>query len=700
MLPKNYSRMRLTMAYASHKPWLCIIFAFVLLPFSCSKKPSVNTEENSHEFKLINDTVVKFNSTKRPKEAVRYLDSAYSKISNPTLKDRISYYQFKFMYNKRIAHDTKRELLYADSMMTMAVKFTTLNKYVYNYAYSNFAKGDAYFDLNRYTDAYRFYYEGYILGKNYLDNSLLAEYTYRMGMITYRQSHYRLAADYFKDSYKQSFAYSDDFRAFYQRQELLNNIGESYMHDGDADSAAVYYNKALVYIDSNYTRFKDVAYRLDIARAVIWGDQGEVMLNKGQYAQAKVLLEQSIAVNLKRSYDNYNAELAEVSLGNLYLKQHQSKPLYTLLQNLHRQIDTVKNMEAQTNWNWLMSGYYEQKNDYFNTYNYYKRYCSLKDSLNKVDLSIKETDINQQVANYDKQYQIQTLKDNNKIQKIYLYLAIVCFMLSIAIILLVYRYWERSKRDISAISELNEQINSQKTDLETTLDNLKVNGQEKDRILRTVAHDLRNPIGGIVSLTNIMLHDEYNEEQKQLISLVNDTSRNSLELINEILEATNNSNGKLNKELVDINALVNNSVEILNFKAAEKDQKIITELLEETEKVLISREKIWRVISNLVSNAIKFSPNNSTIRVKITNEKNKIQISVADNGIGIPDDIKDEVFNMFTNATRLGTAGEKSFGLGLSICQQIIENHNGKIWFESDVAKGTTFYISLNKPKA
>jgi two-component system sensor histidine kinase VicK len=118
-------------------------------------------------------------------------------------------------------------------------------------------------------------------------------------------------------------------------------------------------------------------------------------------------------------------------------------------------------------------------------------------------------------------------------------------------------------------------------------------------------------------------------------------------------------------------------------------------LLDHPKQLNISQEKIWRVISNLISNAIKFSPNNADIKVKVANGNNEVKISVSDNGIGIPDNIKNDVFNTFTNAKRTGTAGEKSFGLGLSICRQIIENHNGKIWFESNAGKGTTFYISL-----
>ena len=119
--------------------------------------------------------------------------------------------------------------------------------------------------------------------------------------------------------------------------------------------------------------------------------------------------------------------------------------------------------------------------------------------------------------------------------------------------------------------------------------------------------------------------------------------------------------------------------------------------LDAPEELFISREKIWRVISNLISNAIKFSPKGADIHVKVVNEGDNIRISVNDHGIGIPDNIKNQVFNMFTQAKRLGTAGEPSFGLGLSISKQIVESHGGEIWFDSMPEDGTTFYIRLKK---
>ena len=151
--------------------------------------------------------------------------------------------------------------------------------------------------------------------------------------------------------------------------------------------------------------------------------------------------------------------------------------------------------------------------------------------------------------------------------------------------------WQKSRKNIETLGSLNQKINEQNKTLENALAKLNLSSQEKDRILRTVAHDLRNPLGGIASLTLAMADDNYNDDQHEMINLIKETSKNSLELINEILEATNEGKDNFNKELVEINGLVNLSVELLRFKAAEKQQEIVLNLLENPEEIYISKEK-------------------------------------------------------------------------------------------------------------
>jgi len=101
------------------------------------------------------------------------------------------------------------------------------------------------------------------------------------------------------------------------------------------------------------------------------------------------------------------------------------------------------------------------------------------------------------------------------------------------------------------------------------------------------------------------------------------------------------------------------------------------------------------VISNLITNAIKFSPAGAVINIRMYQQQNSVQIEVQDHGIGIPDKLKDKVFDMFSEARRPGTEGEQTSGLGMAISKEIVEAHGGKIWFESQEVTGTTFFISL-----
>ncbi len=676
-----------------HKIWPA--FLLTLFLFSCGKKEAP-TAGYSEAFKVIFDGTTHFFDRNQPDSAINYLDQSFKKIQEPTVNDQFRFYGFHYVYWQKAKLNYRKALLYADSMLMMAHKSLTREQYAANFAEGNYAKGDSYFTLKQYNDAYQCYFQGYEVAKNYLQQASLADYTYRMGMIMFDQEHYKLAAEYFKESYRQGLSLKEDFVQFYRRQELLDNIAISYRHNGDLDSAVKYFDRGLAYIDANKTKFGNRPTLLEIAKGVIKGNKAEVLILRHQNAQARELLKSSIDVNLRKGGDEVDAEYTEIKLADLYLISNKKDSLINLLQSLRRQLDTIPNEEVEAGWNRLMGNYYYDKKDLEKAIGYTRKYNVLKDSVIKRLSALKETDVNQQLANLEKQDEITNLSNNNKLQRLYLNVAIVCAILLVIIMLLIWRTWRRSKFDMAVVIMLNKQVNEQKTNLEKALDELKYSSQEKDRILRAVAHDLRNPLGGIASLSGVMVEEsEHDRDMQMQLALIKDTATDSLELINEILEATQNSPEGFKKQWVDVNAMLNNSVELLRFKAAEKHQQILLTGLDTSLDININREKIWRVLSNLISNAIKFSPVDSMILVRAIQKKDHIVVSVKDEGIGIPDNMKEKVFNMFTDAKRPGTIGEKSFGLGLSISKQIIEKHNGNIWFESEVDKGTTFYISL-----
>jgi len=671
-----------------------------LIVVSCQPEKKSEAAGYSQAFLPVLDTVSKHFGTDKVERGLHYLDSAMSRISKPNIDDQFRALAFHYVYWHKTKGDNQKALVYADSMLAVANKSVGPKDYQANYVEANMALGDASFSMQKYNDAYRHYFEGFRIGKNYLNNGALSDYSYRMGMILYKMGHYRLAAGYFKESYRFSSPTRDKFADFYRNQEVLDNIALSYKHNGDLDSSMFYFARALQYINQNAPQYKDRAKMIEMARGVVYGNQAEVLIIKGDSKNATDLLKKSIAINLQKGNDNRDAELTEIKLGQIYYDSNQNEDLKSLLSTLRTQLDSIKNDDAEADWNRLMSGYYLRKKDFEVSRAYLQTYLTERDSSIKKLNILKESDVNQQLDSFEKQYLIDNLRGHNKIERQYLYAAIGCAVMAMVIVLLVFRNWRRSKRDIRIVNALNQRVSLQKVDLEKTLEELKASLLEKDRILRAVAHDLRNPIGGIAALTLAMEDDEFTDDQKELINLIRETSNDSLELISELLEVTNEGKSGLKKELVDINGLVGKSVELLRFKAAEKKQHIELTMLQQPGEIMVSREKIWRVLSNLITNAIKFSPRGATIEVTIADRKKEVEISVKDNGIGVPENMQQEIFNMFTKAKRPGTAGEKSFGLGLSISKQIVEHHSGRIWVESEPGEGSVFYVSLPKPPA
>jgi signal transduction histidine kinase len=211
--------------------------------------------------------------------------------------------------------------------------------------------------------------------------------------------------------------------------------------------------------------------------------------------------------------------------------------------------------------------------------------------------------------------------------------------------------------------------------------------------MKVVAHDLRNPISGITAIATMMLESgRLGNDDRTMLELIKNSSETSTELVSDLLQIHTHAE-EMTKELIDLRELINKCVNLLYLKADAKGQRIVTQLQQAA--IFANPQKIWRVMSNLISNAIKFSSTGAVINVKLEALENKVRIRVEDHGIGIPDKLKDKVFDMFTEARRTGTAGEQTFGLGLAISRQIIEAHGGTIWFESSPGKGSTFYIEL-----
>lgn len=282
--------------------------------------------------------------------------------------------------------------------------------------------------------------------------------------------------------------------------------------------------------------------------------------------------------------------------------------------------------------------------------------------------------------------QVDSLLIKSKYQTVLLVLLLVGCVLAVVVIISIRQHLRRTKR-------MNELVSKQNADMKRTLDALEQSQSANTRMMKIAAHDLRNPIGGIYSLMSIMLADpDRSADDKEILETIKTSAHNSLELVSDLLEVQFDTEN-FKKEPLDVSEILEYCVSLLQNKAEAKNQQIRVK----SKRFVLpaNREKLWRVISNLISNAIKFSPVGTVIDVVMEDDTNGVLIKVRDHGIGIPPEMGDKIFDMFTQAKRPGTEGEETFGLGLAISKQIVEGHGGKIWFESDLAKGTSFYVAL-----
>lgn len=268
---------------------------------------------------------------------------------------------------------------------------------------------------------------------------------------------------------------------------------------------------------------------------------------------------------------------------------------------------------------------------------------------------------------------------------------IVAFGISLAItIFALFKLWNNRRR----LLDLNKKIWTQNSNMQQTLNALEQSQANNTRMMQIVAHDLRNPIGGIYGIAEMMLYEEgRTKEDREALEMIKTSGKLSLDLVSDLLLAHTKTN-ELEKEPVNLGEMLRYCVDILQPKAALKEQQIDLQVKANL-SILANQEKLWRVVSNLIANAIKFSPKGSSIQVNLQKEAQHALISVKDDGIGIPEELASKIFDMYTDAKRTGTAGEQSFGLGLAISKQLVEAQGGKLWFESKPGFGTTFYVEL-----
>jgi signal transduction histidine kinase/ligand-binding sensor domain-containing protein len=286
--------------------------------------------------------------------------------------------------------------------------------------------------------------------------------------------------------------------------------------------------------------------------------------------------------------------------------------------------------------------------------------------------------------------------------------------ISLGILLILLIYYIRVRQIIRGNKLLNEQviertkeIKEQNNKLEEQTEILKAQRDEldatisvRDKLFSIISHDLRSPfttLKGFIELISLKYDSYTDKEIRDFIRIISESADNVYNLLDNLLNWSRSQRGKvkLDAQMTDMVQLIRKKIELLNHQAVTKNIQIETICATQELLIKVDPDLINVVIQNLLTNAIKFTREDGRIEVKCFIEDSHAQIYVQDNGIGMSEEDAGKLFRSDTHFSSIGTANEKGIGLGMLICKDFVEIHGGKIWVESELDKGSTFFVKL-----
>jgi len=234
-----------------------------------------------------------------------------------------------------------------------------------------------------------------------------------------------------------------------------------------------------------------------------------------------------------------------------------------------------------------------------------------------------------------------------------------------------------------------------------TKQKLQISNEEKDKFFSIITHDLKNAFSGLINYIQLFSNDISSftlQELKEILAHLKDSAESLYKLLENLLEWSKLKRNTIKFEPVEhnLNLIMNQIISILSVNAEIKNIKIINNIPDNI-NLFIDPRLYSTIIRNILQNSIKFTNKDGLITIDYLEDDSNQIVIIEDNGIGMDDYIKENLFNLNKKINREGTSGESSTGLGLVLCKEYIDLHNGRIWVDSEINKGSKFYISLPK---
>jgi len=243
-------------------------------------------------------------------------------------------------------------------------------------------------------------------------------------------------------------------------------------------------------------------------------------------------------------------------------------------------------------------------------------------------------------------------------------------------------------------------INKGQTQIENQLKELTKVDEQKDEFAAMVSHELKTPLVPIQLYTEMLLKEVFgslDDKQIQALRAIHTNIESLSDLVDDVLDVTKLELGRLtlNKKQIDVKDLLNKNIESLSIFAKEK--KVTLELdLKTSGKIFCDAKRINQILSNLIKNSIDFVPENTGL-IKLTVEKDSksFVFTITDNGLGIPKENQKHLFQKFYKIDTSPTRKHGGTGLGLTICNGLVNSHGGKIWLDKEYTQGSCFKFTI-----
>jgi len=519
------------------------------------------------------------------------------------------------------------------------------------------------------------------------DKEYTAEITANIAMANAAMQNYSDAIGYFRKALSINLAIKDSVSTAVD----YNGLGDSYNSMNRPDSARINFSKAL----HLFVKIKNTGYQ-----AIAISNLADVYQNYPDSLNKAIdYYNQALAKFRKLGWDQYEADIKE-GIGKVLSKQGKFKEAIASYNESLKITDQFKRGFSLKKMNYKgLSESYEMIGDYKKALKYHVLFAQYADSLVQKDKYEQLVNLEKQYDTEKKENEIIRLQAKQELTNVQLhknkqlnqFSFIIAILLLIFIFFVLIKYFDKIKSN-QILEEKNQRI-------EKSEHELRLLNAAKNKFFSIIAHDLKNPLHSIIGYSYLLSkdYDRFTEQERRKFAQNIHQSTNSIfRLLQNLLEWSRSQTGSLTFTPLEVEfkRILGNSIKVLYSVAEQKNITINFDYNEEL-KMFADPLMIETVLRNLINNAIKFTPENGLIDISAKQAGNEVEICVRDNGIGISESDRDNLFRIDSKLKRKGTNEEDGSGLGLILCKEFVDKNNGKIWAESTLGKGSSFIFTI-----